>query len=360
MGELALNFVISYLTNNIPSLESITNGKTISKRIKKHFEDALREWKCEMVHKKYEGKEILYLEDLKEYVGRRSNNIDAELKILLSRWVLRLQNDPDCLVFLNSIKIDSLLDSHNSNHLALSEDISQIIKNFPEQLSNICQTVQEQKEILNRFIENNSKIENLHHPLDIDKIMQRYMDESIGTKPVILEPVTRCVSALDTKICILAELIEEGAVFDHFVYMLCCRGGLSWYSNKHTPKIMYDTANKIIAFANVNRYFLSDSAYAMFRKHHESAISLCNALSMFVVTLEEGFDKYPDSMTDIVDITYDTNWEIGPKFVQMMMAQFVSVHDSPSYLTLSNAYINHCKSRQNIINQINETREFAL
>ena len=106
-------------------------------------------------------------------------------------------------------------------------------------------------DMIDRFIENNSKIENLHHPLDIDKIMQRYMDESIGTKPVILEPVTRCVSALDTKICILAELIEEGTVFDHFVYMLCCRGGLSWYSNKHTPKIMYDTANKIIAFANV-------------------------------------------------------------------------------------------------------------
>ena len=325
VASTAASFVISYLANNVPVVVNVS----LQSRIKKCYNEARKEWKCTAVREKYEGKELLYLDDLKLYVSGRLDSVDSELQELLSRWAIKMQNDPVCSSYLNSLKLTELL-SGAKEYPNLFVELLVDMSDISDQLDSIKSSLDNQDKILEQLLGGNTTVIDLlkqnqsqiasipgisRQPRDIDSIIQRYMDQSVGNDKIVLEPVPCCSSAIDTRVCLYDELIEESVVFDHFVCFLCCRGGLSWYTNKPVNGLLYDTAKKIETFANQNRFYLSDEAYGLLRQHYNSATDLCNAIELFYVSLENGFEKEPDRMTDVVDSIYGQQLQIGPEFV---------------------------------------------
>ena len=370
--EVAAGFAASYLANNIPVL----GNADIEKRIIKCYDSARKEWKCKAVRDLYEGKEFMHLNDLKQYVIGKEDILDNELKELISRWALKMQSDPICAEYLNSLKIDELL-SRTNEHPQLYVGIVEQMHSLAGQLSVIKDSIDKHDEALKEIKEIGDETKNavekigqqideaieqrvIRQPKDIDSIIQRYMNDSIKREPVQLEPVPACTSTEETRICLHDELIEESAVFDHFVFFLCCRGGLDWYSNPFVPRLLTDTTKKIETFANYNRYYLSEEAYSMLRQHYQSAENLRNAIELFVLALHRGFHQFPDEMTNAVDITYGQDIHICPEFINNMMEEFTSVYPSPEFKDLSDLYSSHFSSRERIICLLEQKRESAL
>lgn len=372
--DVVVGFAISLAANNIPTLKNIRSNKSLEKRIENCYNQARKEWTCKAVREKYKGNQFLYFDDLKDYIKGNVENIDSELKILLSRWALKMQNDPVCFAYINSLKADEIL-AEAKKFPALFDDILSEIESITIQLASMQSSLNNHGEILEKIqIGNDDIIEHIkillnqttnmqgvkRTPQDIDSIIQRYMNDVFSKDPITLEPVPTCSSALEMKMSLFDVLIEESVVFDHLVWLPCCRGGLSWFTNENVRLLMYITQNKIKAFSNINRYFLSEDAYGMMREHIINARLLSDAIVDFVITLTNGFECYPDEFTDAIDSLNTGEIKISPDFISKVMEVFNSIYPSPAFSNLSVAYSNHYLSKKAIVDKIDETRDFAF
>lgn len=370
----AASFAISLIANNIPTIKDIISNKSLDKRIIDCYNQARKELPCKAVRDKYEGKEFLHFDELKDYIKGNLEDIDPELKILLSRWALKMQNDPICSAYINTLKADEIL-AGAKEYPALFVEILAEMSSITIQLVSIQSSLNHQEEALEKIQSGNDNI--IDHikillqqttnipgvnrkPIDIDSILERYMNESVSKKPITLEPVPTCTSAMDTRMSLFEELIEESAVFDHLVWIPCCRGGLSWFTNENVRLMMYKTQKKIETFSNVNRYYLSEEAYGMMRQHIISAERLCDAIEVFVATLNRGYEQLPDEFTAAIDSVSYGEIQISPEYISTVMDVFNSVYPSQAFRNLSIAYSKHYLSRKAIVDKIDKTREYAF
>lgn len=355
------SFIISYMVNNVPTIrELISSNKNINQRITKCYNEAINEWRCDAVRKKYKGKILTHIDTLRTYINGSQENIDEELRSLLSRWVKKMQCDPVCACYITNLKIKEL-QSCSTQYSKLHYDIIKGIDQLSGKMNEIASTTihtEEKIDQLIRVISENKKVE--QEPYNIDEVLQRYMDESVKNKYIDLYPIPKCSSSKDTLICLRNVLIEECSVFDHIILILCCRGGLDWYSNRYITILMRENAKRIETFANINNYYLSEPAYKALRDHYMSAESLCSAITNFAITLEIGFETRPDELSSVIDITYDANIQVGPKFVEYMMTEFDKAYESISFMSLSSVYRKHYNSQKKLFGMIDRKREVGI
>lgn len=356
MSELltiAAGFAASYIANNIPNIKD----RGVKKSIKKCYDRAWKQWKCERVRELYEGKAFKHLDALKDYVCGDIQKIDAELQTLLSRWVVEMQNDHICSTFLLHWKIDSI-----------SQGIQRYPK-FEEALINQARAIEEQVNVINhkvdsltrsaeRVEDNITEIKEIlqgvsvkRAPADIDAILERYFNSF--TNPIQVEPVPVCGSKEECRICLLDLLVEESAVVDHFIYILCCRGGLSWYSNDNIPGLLRDVIQKVERFANYNRGYMSEHLYARLRKYYQICQEFLDTFRLFVCVLNKDYESDPDGMTPVFDITYCSDGiQINPDFIEPIMKAFYSIKPSSVYLELADIYRTHVNECLSLISEI--------
>ena len=212
-SDLAAGFVVSYVANVIP----IPLNPNLEQKIADCYNWARRQWKCQAVRDKYEGRELLFIEDLKEYIKGKKGKINSELNELLSRWVFKMSSDPVCATFINSLKEDELLT---------------IIKTLPESYAGILSEIKLLLDSLSRIEASLEKhddelkgIKNQGEEIkaSIDSLGRRREEDSL--KPFLSKDVCRYDSQFESTI-----YQESGlSVSDLFITPICT---LSRFSNQ--------------------------------------------------------------------------------------------------------------------------------
>lgn len=153
LDEIAVRFAVSYLVKNVPTIKDLVSKPDLEKQIKSCYDSARKEWKCKAVRDKYEGKESDLRDELKQYVLGKNSELDNELKELISRWALKMQNDPLCAQYLNSLKEDGLLSTAETTSQLVSE-ILEAMKGLAVHIPVIEDSIARQGDTLDAIREN--------------------------------------------------------------------------------------------------------------------------------------------------------------------------------------------------------------
>ena len=122
-----LPFALSYLANNVPSLNSfLEKQKSFDSRVKACYDRARKQWKCSAAKEQYEGKEFEHLEDLKQFLVGDRNGMDSEILELVGNWVLEMRKDPACATYINEIKTEGLLAKNSDELMAIATKMDEL------------------------------------------------------------------------------------------------------------------------------------------------------------------------------------------------------------------------------------------
>lgn len=340
--DAAISFGISYLANNIPAVnEFLKQHVGLDKEIADCYQRAVYHWNCAAVRDKYLGRSVVYLDDLKSYVqGKTLKELPNEVQELLGEWVNEIRQSETCRVVLLEWKLDGVLSSIDGGaelaaliaSLPIFKEIHQTVSKLSHEVSDIQAGV----ELI--IDEITSSRPGAYVPKDMDDIMREYFCSPPAS--VVVEAAPTCTNKQDALMALYYVLIEVLSTLDHFVYSLCCRGGLSWYSNKGIPELLEKVFAKIEDFANANRYYISEDLYSMLRQHIIAGQDVVSEFQTFVMTLENTCEEHEEKVLDIFDeFTYGRDGlKIDDKFVSAIMNAFYNIEQNYAFISFAKAY----------------------
>lgn len=336
--SLIASFAISYLANNIPAIaDLVQRNKSLDDRMKECYDRARKQWKCQAVRDRYEGKEMEYLQELHAFVIGHKDHIDNELKELIGRWVLEMQKDTLCSAFINEMKLEDLKGETNAN--------------LVEAVKKVSETLEDKLDFIS------AKVHDTHQAtIDLGKqLNEKY--ETIVKKIDILSKVE---SPNEVVLRQLNELLQdENQAVVYCTSILLCRGGTGWYGDIENKRFLRGHIELLNVFMQKYHIYFSDAFYGDVMQHYRLAINLQNELDFLCIAISTADDQ--DGITDVYDLTYEQEITWTPEFVTYMLMEFNKVDvNHPSYMHYSELYIEHDNSIKRLLSQIDSKTKKAI
>lgn len=138
--EFVLNFLISYIAGNIPTIkEYLASDRSVNKALRKCFNNAVEKWDViEEFKESTKGNYEKFLSDLSEYLTHSPKGRHPKQNELLILWANEIKNDPTASSFVTQIQQD--LD------LTISQETKNIVTSINQEQQNIqaeLQTIQQ-------------------------------------------------------------------------------------------------------------------------------------------------------------------------------------------------------------------------
>lgn len=107
--ELIINFIISILANNVPSIrELLEENQSLKDAIDKAYHKALERWCVNDGIRESIGDKYNSIDNLRDYFESNNSKLSVEEQRLISLWAEELRNDAKTYNKILEIKIDSL------------------------------------------------------------------------------------------------------------------------------------------------------------------------------------------------------------------------------------------------------------
>lgn len=307
--SIFISFAFSYLANNVPTIIDLVNSnKSFDSRLKDCYDRARKRWKCQAARDRYEGKEMSYLSDLKNYLAGNMDNLDLELQELMGRWVMEMRNDKLCSAFISEIKIDEI---KGMNSEAVN-GIRKAIESIDVKLDNLADKIDDVNESLRTIAKKIDSISSFETKIDVViRELFRLLQDEAG----------------DIMAC-------TATVLSH--------GGIEWWGMAENKRALRNQIELLRDYVIKYQVYIDNELYEAVISHCNLAIKVQCELDDLVMAIFSADDQ--DGITAVYYLTYDRSIEWTSSFVSDLMNEFRSVDEHYIYEEYSGVFREHEES----------------